>query len=272
MQGGPKPGFLRGQVAYYVVGMDEWKYARCLEALTARYDSFYLDSTGNANSISSPGVLSTHQGLGPPDAYTYDPRNTNGPEVAAEAVVPMGAITDQTVTTALDQRQLIYQSMPFEADIEISGFFKLTAWISIDTLDTDIYATVFEIGGGVTTKLSTDCIRARYRESPRSPKVISSQEPLRYHFDNFTFISRLIKKGHLLRLIIAPIGRLTDSTFFEKNYNGGGIVSDESVQDAKSVTLKLFHDANYVSVLQIPCGTPGPIPSNDKIREGTPLP
>jgi len=46
-------------------------------------------------------------------------------------------LTDQRADYARRGKLLVYHSAPFEKDTEISGFFKLSAWIGIDQPDTD---------------------------------------------------------------------------------------------------------------------------------------
>jgi putative CocE/NonD family hydrolase len=255
MQNGPKPEFLKKPVAYYVMGAERWQYADTLEAVTVRHQRYFLDSGSNATDIFSAGSLRATPGTGQPDTYRYDPRDTDGIEVTAEARTSGGSLVDQSVTLALCGKALVYHSEPFENDIEISGFFKLSAWISIDCPDTDLYVSVCEISlDGSSIRLSTDAIRARYREGRRTQKLIAAREPLRYDFDRFTFVSRQIERGHRLRLVVAPMGRLIETTFVEKNYNAGGIVAEESVKDGKPVIVRLFHDDAYQSVLYVPIG------------------
>ena len=98
--------------------------------------------------------------------------------------------------------------------------------------------------------LTADWIRARYRESLREEKLIQTREPLRYEFEGFPFISRQIKMGHRLRLVVGPI----NSIQFQKNYNSGGIVAEESMKDARPVTVSLFHDKVHPSALLVPLG------------------
>jgi hypothetical protein len=50
------------------------------------------------------------------------------------------------------------------------------------------------------------------------------------------------------------MGRLIEATFAEKNYNGGGVVAQESVKEARAVTVRLFHHDIYPSALYIPLG------------------
>ena len=133
----------------------------------------------------------------------------------------------------------------------------MTAWIAIDCPDTDLYVAVYEItADGTSIRLSTDALRARYRTDLRTPRLIDSKDPQRYDFSRFTFISRRITRTHRLRLVISPVGRLIDSTFTQKNYNNGGIVSHETVASARPVTVQLFHDPARPSALYMPMGTP----------------
>lgn len=251
MAGGPKPAFLQKRVAYYVMGAETWRYAETLEAITASSQPYYLGSSDNPSSVFHSGVLSAAGTNGEHvDHYTHDPRDTS--QAAAEAAAGRNGFVEQTAAYT-GNNLLIYHSAPFEADTEISGFFKLSAWISIDQRDTDISASVYEIdrdGGSVL--LTTEGLRARYRDSLREPKLVETAEPLRYEFQRFHFTSRLVKKGHRLRLVIRPI----DSIFTQRNYNGGGIVAKETLKDAKPVTVKLFHDQAHPSVLHVPLGHP----------------
>lgn len=257
MQEGPKPEFLSKAVAYYVMGAERWRYADTLEAATDRHVAYFLQSTGNATDVLCAGTMALERAEGPPDSYTYDPLDVKAPEIDAEAHIDGASLVDQSVTFALRGKQLVYHSAPFAEDIEVTGFFKLIAWISIDCPDTDLYVSVHEIGlDGSSIRLSADAIRARYREGIRKPKTIQTREPLRYDFERFTFVSRRVRRGHRLRLIVAPMGRLIDFTFAQKNFNGGGIVSDESSKDARAVTVTLFHDEAHPSALFVPLGQP----------------
>jgi putative CocE/NonD family hydrolase len=255
MQDGHRPEFLKKLVAYYVMGTERWRYADSLEAITMRHEAYFLDSGGNATDVFFSGSLGNDPGRGPPDVYTYDPRNTNGAEVAAETQVPANSLVDQKLILALRGQQLVYHSAPFETDVEVSGFFKLIAWIGIDCPDTDLYVSVHDIDlDSRSIRLTTDVIRARYREGLRTPKLIRTLEPLRYDFNRFTFTSRLIRRGHRLRLVIGPMGRTIESNFTQKNYNSGGVVAEESVKDARPVTVRLFHDEVHPSALYVPLG------------------
>jgi uncharacterized protein len=251
MQGGPKPQFLQKNVAYYVMDADAWRYADTLEAVTAESRRYHLDSNGSATDVLASGSLGEAPPKGKPDQYVYDPRDVS--IAAVEHSIDPESLTDQRVIYAQRGKALVYHTAPFEQAAEISGFFKLTAWLAIDQPDTDFAVSVYEIrpdGGSIL--LTTDQQRARYREDPRRAKLITTREPLRYDFDGFTFTSRRVHKGSRLRLVIGPV----NSIYSQRNYNAGGDVSAESVRDARTVTVKLYHDRSHPSALIVPLGRP----------------
>lgn len=254
---GERPEFLKKQIAYYVTGAEEWRYANSLGEVTSRRLQYFLDSETNASDIFSGGILTSTVGYGVPDHYRFDPNQADAPELDAEALVSPYSLVDQTVTMALSGKLLAYHTEPFVEEVEITGFMRLSVWLAIDTQDTDFYVSVYELESeGRSIRLATDAMRARYRKDMRSATLVSTSEPLRYDFERFTFTSRRVKKGSRLRLIIAPIGRLVDGTFVQKNYNGGGVVADEDARNGRAVTVRLFHDASYPSALDIPIGKP----------------
>lgn len=250
MQGGPRPAFLQNKVAYYVMGAEKWRHADSLDNVTARSMPLYLQSTSNPTDVFKSGLLAAEPAArGEPDHYVYDPRDVS--LAALESTVDPESRADHRLIHAAVGKQLVYHSAPFEAAAEISGFFRLTTWLAIDQPDTDFRAIVYEIGlDGGAIELSSDSFRARYRENPRQQKLIDTQQPLRYDFERFMFVSRQVKAGHRLRLVFGPI----NSIYAEKNYNSGGVVARESIKDARTVTVRLFHDESHASVLHVPLG------------------
>jgi uncharacterized protein len=249
LQDGQKPEFLRKNVAYYVLGADVWRYTDTLDAITARTQTLYLHSSGAPNDIFNSGLLlSEPQVEAEPDRYIYDPRDVSLAELESE-IAP--SWSEQRLLHASISKQLFYHTKPFEKDTEISGFFRFSAWLSIDQPDTDFKISIYEVdseGGAIL--LSADWMRARYRNSFREEELVRTRAPLLYDFRRFTFISRKVKLGNRLRLVVGPI----NSIHSQKNYNSGGVVSSESMQDARTVTVALFHDRSHQSLLFIPLG------------------
>jgi putative CocE/NonD family hydrolase len=203
---GSKPRFLEQPVAYYVMGAEIWRYAGTLDEVTSHWQPLYLRSTSNPTDVFRSGVLSCEAPgeVSESDSYVYDPRDVSHAEL--ESHVDPEDYAEQRMVHVHVGKQLVYHTRPFERDIEISGFFRLSAWISLDQPDTDFRVAVYEIAiDGTSIRLSTDSMRARYRDSFREQTLVCSQEPLRYDFERFTFISRRIRRGSRLRLVIGPI-------------------------------------------------------------------
>jgi putative CocE/NonD family hydrolase len=258
MKGGSKPEFLKDKVAYYVTGEEAWRYASSLDAITARRDAWYLDSVDSrANDVFAAGDLQPDKaGQGKPDSYVYDPLDTSS--AAWEQVESPNELTDQRGVMLASGKALFYHSPVFTTDTDIAGFFKLSAWISLDQPDTDIAVYLFEVKpDGSSVFLSSDSMRARYRHSLRAAQFAKPGAIERYDFDRFTFVARRIGKGSRLRMVIAPM----NSLYEEKNYNTEGVVVEESGKDARKVTVALYHDAAHPSALSLPVAAASSVPA-----------
>jgi putative CocE/NonD family hydrolase len=251
MKGGAKPKFLEKRVAYYVVGpgAENWKYADSLEAIGAERRTLYLK--GPAGDAFHSGSLGDAKPAGPaePDRYVYDPLDVRPAELEREDVEK--PITDQRYALNLFGNGLVYHSEPFAEATEISGQVKLTLWIALDVPDTNFKADLYEIlpdGGSIA--LTSDLLRARYRESREKETLVPPGKALRYDFTGFSWFSRRVSKGSRLRLVIS----CPNSIYTQKNYNSGGVVADETAKDARTAHVVLYDDAEHPSALEIPVG------------------
>ena len=266
MKAGPKPEFLKNKVTYYLFGdgIGQWRYARSLEAVTEKKKPMYLSSSGNnADSIFASGVLTANrpQGKNNFDHYIYDPLDTKSTWDPEGDVSENDFLTDASGLIGLSgsRKLLVYQTPPFEHDIDLAGFFKLSAWVSLNQPDTDIAATIYEITpDGHSQMLTLSTMRVRYRHSLRKATFAHPGSIEFYDFDHFRFIARHIAKGSRLRLVIGPM----NSRNYEKNYNGNGVVADESAKDARTVTVTLYHNTQYLSALYLPIAAPSEISLN----------
>jgi uncharacterized protein len=110
-------------------------------------------------------------------------------------------------------------------------------------------ASVYEIkNDGTSVLLTTQTIRARYKDDLEKEKLLQPGEISLFHFKNFPFISRVIEKGSRLRLIISS----PNSIYAQKNYCSGGVVADETAKDAQTAHIKIYNDSKHQSVLLIP--------------------
>jgi len=249
LKAGKRPEFLKKRVEYYVVGAEEWKYADSLESISNAKKILYLNShDGEANDVFHSGFLADDKaGAVRPDQYTYDPLDVRPAELEKEEI--KNYITDERYALNLFGDGVVYHSQPFAEDTEISGFVKLVLWMSMDVPDTDFNVNLYEImPDGKSIQLTSDALRARYRESNSTEKLVKPGEIDRYEFNGFTFFSRRIAKGSRLRLVVNS----PNSIYLEKNYNSGGVVTEESSKDAHTAHITVYHDAEHPSSLELP--------------------
>jgi putative CocE/NonD family hydrolase len=248
LKDGKKPDFLKKRVAYYVVGAEEWKYADNLEIVATAKQTLYLKSDGKANDVFHSGMMSEEKPIqSPVDRYSYDPLDIRPAELEREEI--KNYLTDQRYALNLFGNGLVYHSQPFSDETEITGYLKFVAWIAMDVPDTDFEVSVYEImSDGTSIYLTGDMLRARYRESLRHEKLVKAGEINRYEFNGFSFFSRQVAKGSRLRLVL----KCPNSIYWQKNYNSGDVVAEETAQDARTAHITLYHDTEHPSFLEIP--------------------
>jgi putative CocE/NonD family hydrolase len=261
MKNGAKPDFLKNQIAYYLLAPGntgangEWKYADSLEVLTTDPRTVYLDSkNGDANGVFRSGTLTESQPHGGLDQYVYDPLDSRRGE-NAEGAEPneKTAGIDQRYALSIGGDGLVYHTDPLPNETPLIGCPKLSLWASIDTPDTDLQADLYEIQpDGTSIVLWRDIRRLRYRESLREQKLVEPGEIVKCDFNPGLFVARRLMKGSRLRLVVSS----PNSIFWQKNYNSGGVVADETAKDARVAHVKFitarrtrprfrFHCADY---------------------------
>jgi len=264
MRNGPKPEFLRNQVAYYLLAPGnsgangEWKYADNFETLVANPKIFYLDSkNGDANGVFRSGSLTEKQPSEGSDTFTYDPLDTTrGERVDGTDPKEKTSGIDQTYAVSIGKDGLVYHTEPLPNETPLVSCPQLTLWVSIDTLDTDLQAHLYEIQpDGTSIVLWSDIRRLRYRESLREPKLVKPGEIVRCDFNPGLFVARRLMKGSRIRLVISS----PNSILWQKNYNSGGVVADETAKDARTAHVNVYHDPEHASAIQLRIGE-SPVP------------
>jgi hypothetical protein len=248
MRNGPPPPMLKKRVAYYVTGEEIWKYADDLNEIGRTRTAWYLTSSGKgASDLFRSGTL-TDQAPSPtaPDEWSYDPLDTTPGEREPDDPPDYA---DPRYALELGSRGVIYHSAPLERDTEITGFPKLTLWLTMDVPDTDLYAGLYEITkAGQSILLDEVQLRTRYREGRDREVLVTPGQPTRIELAGWRFMSRRVKQGSRLRLLIMS----PNTIHLEKNYNSGGRVAWETAKDARTAHLRLHHEPNRWSVLELP--------------------
>jgi uncharacterized protein len=262
MRNGRKPDFLKNQVAYYLIAPGnsgangEWKYADDFATLIANPKTFYLEAgVGLGNSVFRSGFFhESHpkepEGMIVPGTFVYDPLDTSRGE-NVEGVEPSEktAGIDQKYALSIGNDGLVYHGEPLRDETALVGCPAVSLWVSIDTPDVDLSADLYEIQpDGTSIALWSDIRRLRYRESLREAKLVEPGEIVKCDFNPGLFVARKLMKGSRLRLVVSS----PNSIFWQKNYCSGDVVADETAKDARTCHLKIYHDANHASAIQLP--------------------
>ena len=257
MKSGPKPEFLKNQVAYYLLAPGnsgangEWKYADSLETLVANPKTLYLNSkNGDANGVFRSGSLSETEPTDGSDTFVYDPLDTRRGETV-DGIDPKEktAGLDQAYPLSISKDGLVYHTEPLPNETTFVGCPAVTLWLSIDTPDVDLSAHLYEIQpDGTSIILWNDTRRLRYRESLREGKLVKPGEIVRCDFNPGLFVARRLMKGSRLRLVVSS----PNSTQLQKNYCSGGVVAEETAKDARTCHVQVYHDATHPSTIQLP--------------------
>lgn len=246
LKGKEKPKFLKDRVIYYLMGDNIWKTASSIDTMANSKIKFYLSTYNNNPSIEkAKGLSITPQDCKSPSSYKYNPKE----------IVPSNKYFETNNDFLTDQydahlkNSLVFETEPFSEPLEIAGHIRFTAYIQIDTPDTDFNVNLYEIEKNYSAIFLTgDILRARYRNSLSKAELLNPDEISCYIFKNFYLFARKIKKGSRLRLVISPL----NTPDLEKNYNSGGEIAKETISDAKQVLVKLYHNEKYQSNLEIP--------------------
>jgi len=249
LKGGSKPDFLKKRVCYYMMGENEWKYADSLDGIANGRDVWYLSSIdGKPHDFFHSGCLqqTLDNTSKNPDVFRHDP---------LELMPKEDYLQEKRIQIYMHQREmfpdekLVYHSPPLEENCEVAGYAKLSAFIEMDVPDADLGVSLFEVlPSGRPIFLGQSLLRARYRNSLSTAELVKPGEINVYEFNRFYFFARQLRKGSRLRLVLYGI----NSPDWEKNYHSGGVVADETEKDARAAIIKLYHDKNHRSRLELP--------------------
>jgi putative CocE/NonD family hydrolase len=244
---GPLPPLLRSSVAYFMLGADEWRYAKSLEAASSgkTLTLFLAETAGTPQDVFQSGQLALKPHASePPASVVSDPH-----ELPELAVAKYAADEDlKSQFRAFQKRAITFHSDPFPEDTEIAGHIRLTLECAADAPDFDLWAQVLMVlPDGSAVRLGDDIRRARFRNSQFKEELVKPGQPIRIPFE-FNWLARRIPAGARLRLTIAPL----NSPNYQKNFNTGGRTGYEKIDDARIANIKIFHDARRPSQLTLP--------------------
>lgn len=135
---------------------------------------------------------------------------------------------------------------------------RLKLMVQSDSPDFDLWAQVLMVlPDGSTIRLGEDIRRARFRDSQFKEELLKPNQIVEIAFE-FSWTAWRIPKGSRLRLTIAPL----NSPSYQKNYNTGGKVGYEKIEDARIAHIGVFHSSQHPSSLTVPFAAPARAAAN----------
>jgi hypothetical protein len=237
------------KVQYYTMGSNKWQSADTWPPEGAKPVTFYLVSSGHANSLNGDGTLLTAaEAKDAADRFVYDPMNPvpthGGGFCCMGADYKPGALDQRGMETRDDV--LVYSTGPLKEGMEVSGPIDVTLYVSSDAKDTDFTVKVIEVlPDGTAYNIDEDIQRARYREGYDKPPVWMEKDKVYKVTFQPMETSNYFAPGHELRI------EVSSSNFprYDRNLNTGGNNYDESV--GVVAHNQIHHSAQYPSSITL---------------------
>jgi putative CocE/NonD family hydrolase len=236
-------------VTIFVMGKNEWRNEDSWPLQGAVTTSYFLHSSGKANSASGDGALSAavaHAETA--DTYVYDPAipvPTVGGPLCCDAVHLAPGPRDQREVEARSD-VLVYTTPPLDQDVEVTGPITLDLFAKSSAVDTDFTGKLVDVApDGAAINLTEGILRARYRESMSTATPIVPGQVYEYKIDLWS-TSNVFLKGHRIRL------EVSSSNFprFDRNLNTGKDASTDATM--VKATNTIVHDEKHPSALILP--------------------
>lgn len=237
------------RVQYYTMGSNQWQAAEQWPPKDTKMKTYYLNSSGNANTLNGDGSLSTKKTTTDnPDTLVYDPMNpvtSYGGNVCCTGNAVKGGAYDQQEMEERDDI-LVYTSDVLTDGMEVTGFIESTLYLSSDVKDTDVTIKLIDVyPDGRAYNLDETIQRVRYREGYEQEVFMEEGKVYKVDLTPMS-TSNYFKKGHRIRI------EVSSSNFprFARNLNTGGDNFDESV--GVVATNKIHHSKQYPSQVRLP--------------------
>ena len=238
------------RVQYYTMGINKWQHSETWPPSEVVYETYFLNSKGNANTMYGDGKLSTEKPVNDNynDSFVYDPFNPvqsyGGGVCCTGNAVQGGSFDQRKMETRADI--LVYTSDELEEGFEVSGFIEADLYLSSDVKDTDLTIKLIDVyPDGRAYNLDETIQRVRYRSGYKKEVFMDKGEVYKVSLTPMS-TSNYFKKGHKIRI------EVSSSNFprFARNLNTGGDNYDEK----KGVIAlnQIHHSKLYPSQIRLP--------------------
>ncbi|MBA7616375.1 MAG: CocE/NonD family hydrolase [Calditrichaeota bacterium] len=238
-------------IRLFVMGDNEWRDEHEWPLARTRFEKYYFQSNGRANSLRGNGSMSTHlPQQEPSDHFLYDPLHPVPSYPDTSRLSFLGRLRKLAPSdhSRLAEREdvLVYTSGQLHNDIEVTGPVKVILYASSSAKTTDFTAKLCDVyPDGRSIRLCEGIIRATHRNGPEKLSFIERGKVYEYNIDLLA-TSNVFKKDHRIRV------EISSSNFprFDRNLNTAlnNALATEMVQAEQTI----YHNEEYPSHIVLP--------------------
>jgi len=237
LKGGAKPALLAGRVNYEVMGANEWRHSASLEAMATGSLRFYLDATPSGDR---------------PQLVQHEPSGAT----FVKQTVKLGDRSDASWTPASDivskslqlHDGVAFVSAPLPRAIEFHGLFSARLDFTVNKMDMDVNIALYELlPSGEYLQLFQPAyeFRASYARDRVHRHLLKAGERQQLTIKSERLMSRKLQAGSRVVMVLG-VNKRRDRQI---NYGGGSEVSEESLEAAGKVPLKIrWYSASYIEI------------------------
>jgi len=237
LKGAAKPALLAGRVNYEVMGANEWRHSASLEGMANGSLKFYLDATASGDK---------------PQLVQHE---TSGATFLKQTV-KLGDRSDADWTPASDivsknlqlHNGVAYVSAPLPQAIEFNGLFSARLDFTANKMDMDLRIALYELlPSGEYLELFHPAyeFRASYARDRVHRHLLKAGERQQLMIKSERLMSRKLQAGSRVVMVLG-VNKRPDRQI---NYGGGSDVSEESLDDAGKIPLKIrWYSDSYLEV------------------------
>ena len=236
LKGGATPPLLTDRINYQVMGANEWRHARSLEAMAGGSLRFYLDATASGEGRR----LTRHKSS---KAAFILQRVNLADRTDAGWMPPADLVTQSPVT----HNDIVFVSEPLAKPSEFNGLFSGRLDFTVNKMDMDLYIMLYErLASGDYIRLFNPAyeFRASYARDRVHRRLLKAGERQELAFRSERMTSRQLQAGSRLVMVLG-INKRPDR---EINYGTGNDVSEESIADGKIPLKVRWYNDSYIDI------------------------
>lgn len=241
----------KSRVRYFLMNDNVWVDDNVFPPATTERMTYYLTSSGQANSLNGDGrLIPTPPESSRFDKFTYDPLNpvpTKG-GINCHLLSGLEGIYDQI---EIEERPdvLVYTTDPLTANLKLVGDITAHLYVSTDVTDTDITAKLVELRADGYARIIEDGLaKTRFRNSFQVAEPITPGEIYELHLKLGTTAIN-VSAGSRLRL------EVSSSNFpkYPRNPNTGETEAEaETFQQANQTVYHSSENPSRIELMFIP--------------------